>query len=168
MAAVGTIGIFASNADSYTWAADGETTLSTTFTTAGTTLGEIEYSRQSNVEVGLWSLFIKATSGSSLTITPYLYFLIDGFNSVYSTVAHPVNGYSVASPSTKVTTFNANGGSVFEANLGAWQSFWLYSDGFKIDITRSSIDHYRCPTKITHMIWTTFAIKYDIPINPAI
>ena len=137
MAAVGTIGIFASNVDSYTWAADGETILSTTLTTAGTTLGEIEYSRQSNVEVGLWSLFIKATSASSLTITPKLYFLIDGFNSVYSTVAHPIKGYSVASPSTKVSTFDANGGSVFEANLGAWQTFWMYADGFKIDLIRS-------------------------------
>ena len=139
MAAVGTIGIFASNVDSYTWAADGETILSETIT-----LGEIEYSRQSNVEVGLWSLFIKATSASALTITPKLYFLIDSINTVYSTVTHPIKGYPTAYPSTKKTSFDANNGysssidECFEANLGAWQIFWMYADGFKIDITRSA------------------------------
>lgn len=133
MAAVGRIGIFASNAISYTWAADGNTTLSDTII-----LGMITYPRRATVEVGLWSLFIKATAASALTITPKLYYLIDQDNTLYSDVAHSISGYSTDSPSTLVTTFDANGGECFEANLSAWQAWWVYGDGFKIDILRSS------------------------------
>ena len=133
MAAVGSTGIFASNATSYVWLADANTALSSTIT-----LPKITYPRQPNVEVGLWSLLIKATSAISVVVIPSIYFLFDEYELLYSTVKHPLTGYSTASPSTKVANFDPLNGACFEANLGSWQTFWLYADGFKVEIQRAS------------------------------
>ncbi len=86
-------------------------------------------------EVGLWTLLIKTTDsgGGTPTITPTLYFGIDGNGTYYDDTAITLNDIHGSSN----TTFTS--GATFVARLDTL-SKWCFSNGFKIRLARNSND----------------------------